>query len=305
MDWDKLKRIIVKNTQLPTIITQHEGLNIIRDDVIFGGTKMRAILQLMKQFKKDGYSQFAYVGPVTGFAIIAISLGAFALDCESYFWSKDYNLPKKPLQQILIEELPGAHLEMVSAADAKIAQLACDFVYNSGDKAKLLSIGNMTKEYPNALRETIRNNDVYLAKSNAEVSMVRKNPSKLSKLRKLKWKFCELPVRKLFMVATGASVYYIMESIFPKIPISVIQVSSKIWNKYPIDYKRTTIYKAPQRFSRDTDILPPWDSVATYDAKSYQFITDEDKKMKGVFVYNIAADKSIQDILALMKQYRK
>ena len=305
MDWDKLKRIIVKNTQLPTIITQHEGLNIIRDDVIFGGTKMRAILHLMRQFKNNGYTQFAYVGPVTGFAIIAISLGAFVLDCESYFWSKDYGLPKKPLQQILIEKLPGAHLELVRGSEAKIGHYACEFVFNSGDKAKLLSIGNMTNEYPYALRETIQNNDVYLAKSNAEVSAVRKNPDKLRNLKKLKWKFHQLPVQKLFIVATGASVYYIMKSIFLDAKISVVQVSSKIWNKYPIDYKRTTIHKSPQKFSHEADILPPWDSVATYDAKSYQFITDEDKKMKGVFVYNIAADKSIHDILALMKQYRK
>lgn len=57
----------------PLRITEHEGFRIVRDDLVLGGTKARVVAGLMTPDE-----EWVYAGPATGYAQLALAVGAVA-----------------------------------------------------------------------------------------------------------------------------------------------------------------------------------------------------------------------------------
>lgn len=58
---------------MPFVITEHEGIMVVRDDLIQGGTKVRALPVLF-----NGSEEYVYASPVFGYAQIALAHAAAA-----------------------------------------------------------------------------------------------------------------------------------------------------------------------------------------------------------------------------------
>ena len=57
----------------PPLIQEHEGVLVVRDDLLPGGPKMRAILPLMQQHEAH---EFVYASPAQGYAQLALAHSA-------------------------------------------------------------------------------------------------------------------------------------------------------------------------------------------------------------------------------------
>src|SRR4051812_20142167 len=65
--------MLTTSSQLPApVIELHEGFNIVRDDVLPGGTKRRAI----PVFFRADIDEYVYASPVQGAAQLALALTA-------------------------------------------------------------------------------------------------------------------------------------------------------------------------------------------------------------------------------------
>lgn len=56
----------------PPVLQEHDGIMVVRDDLVAGGTKVRALPVLMR----NGASEFVYASPVYGYAQIALAIAA-------------------------------------------------------------------------------------------------------------------------------------------------------------------------------------------------------------------------------------
>lgn len=57
-------------------------IHIVRDDMLKGGTKQRAIIPYLRSLKSKGYKTFVYASPFSGFAQVALASGCQDLNLE-------------------------------------------------------------------------------------------------------------------------------------------------------------------------------------------------------------------------------
>jgi hypothetical protein len=53
-------------------------VNVVRDDLLLGGTKQRALVKLIES--NLGFNEFVYAGPSSGFAQVALTISCLKLN---------------------------------------------------------------------------------------------------------------------------------------------------------------------------------------------------------------------------------
>lgn len=100
------------------IIEEIEGITVVRDDLIAGGTKVRAIEALM-----NGKEEYVYASPASGYAQIALAIGCAAKGKQAtIFTAKRKEMHKRTIQ--------------AKEAGAKIVQVPCGYLTNVQAKAR-------------------------------------------------------------------------------------------------------------------------------------------------------------------------
>lgn len=71
---------------LPTLdsiqLDSHRRIHVLRDDLLRGGTKERAVHPYLKQAMRDKYGEFVYASPFCGFAQVALAAAACDLGAK-------------------------------------------------------------------------------------------------------------------------------------------------------------------------------------------------------------------------------
>lgn len=129
------------------IIEEIEGMLIVRDDLVPGGTKVRAIEALI-----DGHDEYVYASPASGYAQIALAIGCAAAGKRAtVFTARRTVLHKRTAQ--------------AKEAGAKIVQVPCGYLSNVQAKARdyaellgacLLPFGFDSAEIREALADVAR-----------------------------------------------------------------------------------------------------------------------------------------------------
>lgn len=100
------------------VIEEIEGITVVRDDLIAGGTKVRAVEALM-----NGKQEYVYASPASGYAQIALAIGCAAKGKQAtVFTAKRKELHKRTVQ--------------AKAAGAKIVQVPHGYLTNVQAKAR-------------------------------------------------------------------------------------------------------------------------------------------------------------------------
>jgi len=97
------------------------------------------------------------------------------------------------------------------------------------------------------------------------------------------------PPKRVWLVAGSGTLLNILYKVFPTSHFGVIQVGKKIWPDQ-LELARTVLYVAEEKFFELSKYPPPYPSVATYDAKVWQFVLQFAEN--GDLVWNVAADLS-------------
>lgn len=226
-------------------------LNIIRDDHLTGGTKQRGVIPLIQNSEKN---RFVYAGPNNGYAQIALAYACKLSGKKCIIFVKEIT-PIHPFTQLA--KKMGAIIKPIKNGYLKKIQNIAE-TYSIDNNCELIPFGVDTQEFID-----------YMI-----VNLKLAIPD-------------DLKPKKIWLVGGSATLLKILYVLFPDTVFGLVQVGKTIW-KDQIDLDRTTKYVAPEKFTEDAEILPPYPSVSTYDAKVWQFVIKYGED--GDYVWNVAKD---------------
>lgn len=225
--------ILNPKVELTKVKYFNKEFQVVRDDLLPGGTKQRA-MGIIKNIRED---EIVYCGPYNGWAQVALSIGCQLYDKKAtvFMTRNDYSTNLKALAYgCNIVTMPNKTIKELQEAGSE---------YVKNKNAKLLPFGFDSKEFCDELYlRLIESIDLDVHFSNT-----------------------------IWLVAGSATLLSVLYKVFPKAKFGVVQVGKKIWPDQ-IQPNRTTLYIAPETFYQDARTKPPYPSVVKYDAKVWQFV---------------------------------
>lgn len=263
------------------------SLTVIRDDYLIGGTKQRALYLLLEKYIKLGYNEFIYAGPATGYAQVALAYTASILNVKATI----FILGKQRTRLTNLAEKYGAKLKFIAGnliETQEEARRYSDEGIESNEpggterKRLLLPFGMDSEEYRKLL---------------------------LKQLKKV-WSKTKLPdPPRVWLTFGSGTLLHVLAELWPSTEFMPVRVGKNIWeDQFPsemwtrfggkerIDFLRVTpddklkevkghYY---QKFNEEAPILPPYNSLDTYDAKVWQRVIKYAKE--GDYIWNVAGD---------------
>lgn len=213
---------------------------VVRDDVLPGGTKQRALLEYLTEFDAD---EFVYAGPNTGYAQIGLAYAASQLKKRTRLFLQ--GVMPSPLTRRA--ESYGAVTSLHGATLADTEKLAEEYVTQHPD-ATLVPFGLDDARFRQLLLEALR-------EATKDVS----------------------PPKRVWITWGSGTLAETLAELWPRTRIIAVQVGKGIYiEKLSNDLRRRlTIYDAKKYYKFHEAISekerPPYPSLATYDGKVWLF----------------------------------
>lgn len=225
------------------VIVDHDGILVVRDDLILGGTKARVAPGLL-----SGDDEWVYAGPGQGFAQLALALAAEATGKTAVFFTPQRAVPTAVTAAAMRHGLrvvwvPFGRLNVLQAR----ARSYCEMT-----GARLVPFGLLLPGLGCALETLARS----LPVDPAEVWVAAGSGTLASALARA-W-----PDAQVNAVRVGAPPH--------------LEPGARIW-------------EAPESFTQPASgPLPPFPSVATYDAKAWRFAVAHARRDGRALFWNVA-----------------
>lgn len=237
------------------IIFNQKTYNIIRDDYLCGGTKQRGLVPLMENSQA---TEFVYAGPTTGYAQVALAYSAKITGKRAtIIVNREKNV--HPFTSKAFNY--GAKIIQVSNGHLRKIQLKAESYVEARPYAELIPFGGNSEKFIEYMYDSIVDA--------LPQELIEKNP------------------KRLWLVCGSATLLQILYRVFPATEFIIIQIGKKIWDDQLQSY-RTTKYIANERFQEKAYVMPPYPTVATYDAKLWIYASQHAKD--GDYIWNVASD---------------
>lgn len=251
-----------------------KNIFVVRDDVLPGGTKQRAVIEFLKDKIQQGFNEFVYSGPFTGAAQIALAIGCQQLGVKATIFVSKIR-PQSTQTQCAVKF--GAVIidnsERMTIKD--LEEISTKYVNDDVSKRFKIPFGFDDKIFKKTMIENLK-----IAVSKAVISTSHLGERKFKK----DVKFNFLKKRTMFLVGGSATLLNILYEVFPNYKFVVIQVGKTIWPDQ-IDNKNTTIYVASEKFNENAKFPPPYPSIQNYDAKVWSYVMKYGQE--GDIVWNV------------------
>ena len=227
-------------------------VNVIRDDLILGGTKSRACVKYLSQY--PNIEEFIYVGPSSGFSQLAITLAAKLLFKKVTLFVHNTSKITDKCKEL------GANIIYVDnlVNGQFLAQIYCK------QTMMIIPFGLDSEEF----------NEVLFQELSQEINFI---PTRV-------W----LTVGSGTLLKVLARIWPNTEFMPVKVGKDYCKEQfGETWNRMGQE-SRKVLLTAPESFYQQAKILPPYPSVSNYDAKIWQFVLKYGQD--GDYVWNIAAD---------------
>ncbi|EDQ86353.1 uncharacterized protein MONBRDRAFT_28294 [Monosiga brevicollis MX1] len=273
---------------LPARVEHVDGrsfeVNVFRDDVLPGGTKQRALEAMV--LASDA-AEFAYAGPYTGYAQLALAVVCAQLQRQAV---------------VICGRQRDNQLHPLTARAKSWG-------------AKIIEVDSSVRrrgQFREAtLREIQRAGELYESRRRGSCCLLPFglgcDPFVLGLVEQLKLALPERvlrhPPRRLWTVAGSATLLKVFSLLWPNTQFLIVQVGKKVWPDImgvtglgDIDKGLQTAersyacvkFVANEHFYERAREPPPYPSVCTYDAKAWYFIRRHAEP--GDFVWNVAGD---------------
>ena len=228
------------------IIEKHEGIYVVREDLLEGGSKRRFIDRYVREEIEKGAEEFVFGGaPATGYAPMSLTLQA-----KHYGANATFFMAKRSLDNL--HEYQKKALEY----GAKIQWVNMGMLNVTLSRAKKYYEENTFKR---------RNFPLGL-----EDERVIEDIETLAKEIKEEWKdkFSEI-----WTVGSSGTLSRGLQRAFPELEVHVISVGHKMSER---EIGRAKFYKSPYKFDKPIKPIeaPPFPSAPTYDAKAWPFLKE-------------------------------
>jgi len=215
------------------VITVEDGIFVVRDDLLGGGSKMRFIDNMIKTWP---YKEFVYgSSPATGYAQISFAKVAakYGKKAVIFMAQRDMN-NLHPYQQEAINS--GADMRWVPNGMLSVTEKrAKDYVKEDTTNRVLIPIGGDHVDVLACIIKVARYN----------IGMV---PD------------------EVWTVGSSGTLTRGLQLAWPNTKFNVVTVGHKG------NYGRAKVYNCDIPFNKPAKILPPFPSAPTYDAKAWEFI---------------------------------
>lgn len=210
----------------------HDGIYVVRDDRVPGGTKQRVLEILLPEI---GPGEYVYAAPQSGFAQLAL-----AYACK--------RLGPKYKATVFMAGRRSPHQNVVRAceAGAKIVTMP----ENSG----MMSV---VKARARAYAHEV---GAYLLPWGLDWPEFRRTLAELAR---------SVPYspQEVWSVAGSGVLTRSLQAAWPDAEFNAVNVSI-----HKVNAGRAKVWQAPEKFDADAKLQPPFPSVSNYDAKAWQFI---------------------------------
>ena len=250
----------IKNITINTVKLTDKSLNIIRDDLLDGGTKVRGLLPYMRQIISNNpkKTEFIYPSPVFGYAQVALAVCCKLLekDCTIFVAKRAQKHPNTKLAESFgatIIEVPFGRLVVVK-------KRLLDYVYDSPITRQAMPWGLDNEQYRECLKESI----------------THQFPA-YEKIEDVTFWVC---------VGSG-TLFKTLAQAFPKAKFNLVLVGADYTVENEYKEKIANVFRAPEKYEQMSKSNPPYPSNKWYDAKLWQFVVKHAKD--GDFVWNVAS----------------
>lgn len=250
------------NPELTILKMKYKNINfnVVQEGYLIGGTKQRMIAPIIQN---STCSEFVYAGPVYGYAQIALSyVGKLFNKKVTLFVEKlerRWHLTNRALEfsPNLIEVEQPAPLKKVQGEAMKYVEKIKKEKGN--DYICYISFG------------LIDDKD-FLVKQLLEAV-----PNGMN-------------VKTMWLVIGSGTLLSALYEVFPNAFFNVVQVGKKVFFDQ-LDIKRTRLFISPENFNQIAEEQPPYETVATYDAKLWRFFKEFGQGDD--YIWNVGIDKGM------------
>jgi hypothetical protein len=252
----------------PYKINDNITVNVIDDGKLLGGTKQRALIRFIDYY--SDYDEFVYAGPSTGFAQVALTMAGIKRSKKITLFIQN-NSDYLPNLTFWCQK-SGANVYIYYDKLSNIEAAAKYYVEIKEVKPFLIPFGLESPIYTNFLYEEL-----------SKVIHPEINP------------------KRLWLVVGSGTLLKVLARIWDKTEFFPVQVGKQIWeDQYDPEVwkrmggrERIDKLKAPQKFFDPVygKNLPPYASVANYDAKVWQQVVKYAEN--GDYIWNVASDSGI------------
>jgi len=221
-----------EDTLPPPVIEEHEGIRVVRDDLLGGGSKMRFADYLIKS--RPEIQEWVYgSSPATGYAQISLSYLCRRYGKKAVIFMAERAWDK--LHQYQIEALKaGADMRWVSSGMLSVTEKrARDYVGQDTRTRSLLPIGFDNRSVIASIISVARGID---------------QPT------------------EVWTVGSSGTLTRGLQLAWPDADFHCVTVGHRG------DYGRAKIYECKIPFNKPAKMIPPFPSAITYDAKAWEFI---------------------------------
>lgn len=234
------------------IITMHDNIFVVRDDLLGGGSKMRFIDHMIKTWP---YKEFVYgSSPATGYAQISFAKVAAKYGKKAVIFMAQRDMNKlHPYQQEAI--ISGADMRWIPNGMLSVTEKrARDYVKEDPTNRVLIPIGGDHVDVLACIIKVARYN----------IGMI---PD------------------EVWSVGSSGTLTRGLQLAWPNAKFNVVSVGHKG------NYGNAKIYNCDIPFNKPSKILPPFPSAPTYDAKAWEFIMKYSNKNlnKTIMFWNVGA----------------
>ena len=249
---------LVKDWEDPNqkpIIELHDGIHVVRDDLLDAGSKVRFIDCFVKSLP-ESVKEVVFGGcPATGYAQISLPIA-----CRKYGRKVVLFMAKRNLDNLHPYQIRGQ---------------------NEGAEYRWVKMGMLSVTKAHARKYVEENPDERIA-----LPLGLEHPTVLGSIIKVARKSIGFEPSEIWSVGSSGTINRGLQLAFPHIPVHVVQVGHSMTAR---EIGRAKQWVSPYKFDKPIkpEDAPPFPSAQTYDAKAWPFIK-QFAKPKALF-WNVGA----------------
>jgi hypothetical protein len=257
----------------PIAASRHHGITVVRDDIIPGGTKTRAVDAIL-----DGLPpHVAYAGPAYGYAQIALAHGARLTHRTAHIFTAS-------------RHHPHPNTTTAAQAGARIHEIAPGYLSQTQHRANawaaeapaeraVLPFGFDSETFRTTLARRIR---TALEEAAAAPGPLRAVTGRLAPYRADELVAAITDPAEVWVAAGSGTLTRTLQDVYPNADHHAILVG-----KQDADIGQAEPHHHPQPFEQAARRPPPYPSTANYDAKVWEHVADR-AIGDGVVIWNVA-----------------
>jgi 16S rRNA G966 N2-methylase RsmD len=243
-------------------------LNVIRDDLLIGGTKTRASVLYLKQFLENNpkIKTLVYTGASNGYGQVAVarSLDLLKSSIKFLIYSQNTKLNYVgKIKSIVTSLYPNTTYVNVNMGSKEIWKIINDLISKKNSSTFEIPFGLGDDVFKNIFKQSLK--------------------SVLHDYVKV--------IKRLWIVGGSSTIFQVLYDILPNTKFHLVQVGKKILldnNYYSDSVSRVKLYVSSYKLYEDikqTDMNIPYPTVPSYDGKIWEFFDDFEN---GDFIWNVA-----------------